>query len=138
MSTSLDKLRAAMETASPTQGETKSYTDDRFWKPELDKSGNGYAVVRFLPTPEGEEMPWVSYWDHGFQGPGGWYIEKSLTTLGKQDPVSEHNTQLWNTGLESDKETARKQKRKLEYYSNIYVVSDPKHPENEGKVFLFR
>ena len=138
MSTSLDKLRAAMETASPTQGETKSYTDDRFWKPELDKSGNGYAVVRFLPTPEGEEMPWVSYWDHGFQGPGGWYIEKSLTTLGKQDPVSEYNTQLWNTGIEANKEIARKQKRRLHYVSKIYVVSDPKNPDNEGKVFLYR
>ena len=138
MSTSLDKLRAAMETASPTQGETKSYTDDRFWKPELDKSGNGYAVVRFLPTPEGEEMPWVSYWDHGFQGPGGWYIEKSLTTLGKQDPVSEYNTQLWNTGIEANKEIARKQKRRLHYVSNVFVVSDPKNPDNEGKVFLYK
>ena len=138
MTTSLDKLRAAMETASPTQGETKSYTDDRFWKPELDKSGNGYAVVRFLPTPEGEEMPWVSYWDHGFQGPGGWYIEKSLTTLGKQDPVSEYNTQLWNTGIEANKEIARKQKRRLHYVSNVFVVSDPKNPDNEGKVFLYK
>jgi len=138
MSTSLDKLRAAMETASPTQGETKSYTDDRFWKPELDKSSNGYGVVRFLPTPEGEEMPWVSYWDHGFQGPGGWYIEKSLTTLGKQDPVSEYNTQLWNTGIEANKEIARKQKRRLHYVSNVFVVSDPKNPDNEGKVFLYK
>ena len=138
MSTSLDKLRQAMESASPSQGEKKSYTDDRYWKPELDKSGNGYAVVRFLPTPEGEEMPWVSYWDHGFQGPGGWYIEKSLTTLNKQDPVSEYNTQLWNTGIEANKEIARKQKRRLHYVSNVYVVSDPKNPDNEGKVFLYR
>ena len=138
MSTSLDKLRQAMESASPSQGEKKSYTDDRYWKPELDKSGNGYAVVRFLPTPEGEEMPWVSYWDHGFQGPGGWYIEKSLTTLNKQDPVSEYNTQLWNTGIEANKEIARKQKRRLHYVSNVYVVSDPKNPDNEGKVFLYK
>lgn len=139
MSTSLDKLRQAMESASPQSGgEKKSYNDDRFWKPELDKSGNGYAVVRFLPTPEGEEMPWCSYWDHGFQGPGGWYIEKSLTTIGKQDPVSEYNTQLWNTGIEANKEQARKQKRRLHYVSNIYVVSDPKNPDNEGKVFLYR
>jgi hypothetical protein len=138
MSTSLDKLRAAMETASPTQGETKSYSDDRYWKPELDKSGNGFAMVRFLPTPEGEEMPWVSYWDHGFQGPGGWYIEKSLTTLGKSDPVSDYNTQLWNTGIEANKEIARRQKRRLHYVSNVLVVSDPKNPDNEGKVFLFR
>ena len=128
-----------MESATPqTGGEKKSYSDDRFWKPELDKSGNGFAIIRFLPTPEGEEMPWVSYWDHGFQGPGGWYIEKSLTTLGKQDPVSEYNTQLWNTGIEANKEIARKQKRRLHYVSNIYVVSDPKNPDNEGKVFLYR
>lgn len=134
----LDKLRAAMESASPTKGEKKSYSDDTMWKPELDKTGNGYAVVRFLPTPEGEEMPWVSYFDHGFQGPGGWYIEKSLTTLNKKDPVSEYNTQLWNTGIEANKEIARKQKRRLHYVSNVYVVSDPKNPDNEGKVFKYR
>ena len=138
MSSSLDKLRAAMETASPTGGEKKSFNDDTMWKPELDKSGNGYAVVRFLPTPEGEEMPWVSYFDHGFQGPGGWYIEKSLTTLNKQDPVSEYNTQLWNTGVEANKDQARKQKRRLHYVSNILVISDPKNPANEGKVFKYR
>ena len=138
MSSSLDKLRAAMETASPSDGAKKSYNDDTMWKPELDKSGNGYAVVRFLPTPDGEEMPWVSYFDHGFQGPGGWYIEKSLTTLNKQDPVSEYNTQLWNTGIEANKEIARKQKRRLHYVSNVYVVSDPKNPDNEGKVFKYR
>ena len=138
MSTSLDKLRAAMETASPTEGAKKSYSDDTMWKPELDKTGNGYAVVRFLPTPDGEEMPWVSYFDHGFQGPGGWYIEKSLTTLNKQDPVSEYNSTLWNTGIEANKEIARKQKRRLHYVSNVYVVSDPKNPDNEGKVFKYR
>ena len=138
MSSSLDKLRAAMETASPTEGAKKSYNDDTMWKPELDKSGNGYAVVRFLPTPDGEEMPWVSYFDHGFQGPGGWYIEKSLTTLNKQDPVSEYNSTLWNTGIEANKEIARKQKRRLHYVSNVYVVSDPKNPDNEGKVFKYR
>ena len=139
MSTSLDKLRQAMESASPTsEGAKKSYQDDTMWKPELDKTGNGYAVVRFLPTPEGEEMPWVSYFDHGFQGPGGWYIEKSLTTLNKKDPVSEYNTQLWNTGIEANKEIARKQKRRLHYVSNVYVVSDPKNPDNEGKVFKYR
>ena len=138
MSSSLDKLRAAMETASPTGGEKKSFNDDTMWKPELDKTGNGYAVVRFLPTPEGEEMPWVSYFDHGFQGPGGWYIEKSLTTLNKQDPVSEYNSTLWNTGIEANKEIARKQKRRLHYVSNILVISDPKNPDNEGKVFKYR
>jgi hypothetical protein len=138
MSSSLDKLRAAMETASPSEGAKKSYNDDTMWKPELDKTGNGYAVIRFLPTPEGEEMPWVSYFDHGFQGPGGWYIEKSLTTLNKKDPVSEYNTSLWNTGIEANKEIARKQKRRLHYVSNVYVVSDPKNPANEGKVFKYR
>ncbi|MAL38252.1 MAG: single-stranded DNA-binding protein [Pseudomonas sp.] len=138
MSSSLDKLRAAMESASPSEGAKKSYQDDTMWKPELDKTGNGYAVIRFLPTPEGEEMPWVSYFDHGFQGPGGWYIEKSLTTLNKKDPVSEYNTSLWNTGIEANKEIARKQKRRLHYVSNVYVVSDPKNPDNEGKVFKYR
>jgi hypothetical protein len=139
MNSSLDKLRAAMETASPADGgNKKSFSDDTMWKPELDKTGNGYAVVRFLPTPEGEEMPWVSYFDHGFQGPGGWYIEKSLTTINKQDPVSEYNSQLWNTGIEANKDIARKQKRRLHYVSNVYVISDPKNPDNEGKVFKYR
>ena len=139
MNSSLDKLRAAMETASPADGgNKKSFSDDTMWKPELDKTGNGYAVVRFLPTPEGEEMPWVSYFDHGFQGPGGWYIEKSLTTINKKDPVSEYNSQLWNTGIEANKDIARKQKRRLHYVSNVYVISDPKNPDNEGKVFKYR
>jgi len=137
-SNSLDKLLNAVKEDSAPQ-EKKSYVDERLWKPELDKSGNGYAVIRFLPAVEGEDMPWAKVWNHAFQGPTGqWYIENSLTTVGQKDPVSEHNTRLWNTGLESDKETARKQKRKLQYYSNIYVVSDSKHPENEGKVFLYR
>ena len=113
--------------------------DERLWKPELDKSGNGYAVIRFLPAPDGEEMPWAKIWSHAFKGPGGqWYIENSLTTLGKDDPVGELNRELWNSGKESDKNIARAQKRKLSYYSNIYVVSDPAHPENEGKVFLYK
>mgnify|MGYP001356478799 CR=1 FL=1 len=137
-SNTLDKLLASVQEENAPQ-EKKSYVDDRLWKPELDKSGTGSAVIRFLPAVDGEELPWVKVWKHAFQGPTGkWYIENSLTTLNQKDPVSEHNTQLWNTGLESDKETARKQKRKLEYYSNIYVVNDPKHPENNGKVFLFR
>jgi hypothetical protein len=117
---------------------TTSSEDDRFWKPEVDKAGNGYAIIRFLPAPDGEDVPFVRVWDHGFQGTGGWYIEKSLTTIGQKDPVSEHNTQLWNSGIESNKEQVRKQKRRLSYYSNIYVVKDPSHPENEGKVFLFK
>jgi hypothetical protein len=112
--------------------------DDRFWKPEMDKTGVGSAIIRFLPAPEGEDLPWVKMYSHAFQGPGGWFIENSLTTIGQKDPVSEHNRELWNSGSEKDKETVRKQKRKLNYYSNIYVVKDPLHPENEGKVFLFK
>ena len=112
--------------------------DDRLWKPEMDKSGNGYAVVRFLPAPEGEDLPWVKLYKHAFQGPGGWYIENSLTTLGQKDPVSELNTTLWNNGTDAGKEEARKQKRKLEYYSNIYVVKDPANPQNEGRVMLYK
>ena len=132
-----DTLQKSLEQSS-SGTETKSYNDDRYWKIDLDKTGNGYAVVRFLPASQNEDMPWVQYFDHGFQGPGGWYIEKSLTTLNEKDPVSEHNTELWNSGLESNKDIARKQKRRLHYVSNILVVSDPTHPENEGKVFLFR
>jgi len=117
---------------------SSSSGDDRTWKLDVDKSGNGYAVIRFLPAPEGEDMPFVKLYSHAFQGPGGWYIENSLTTLGQRDPVSELNTELWNNGTDQGKETARKQKRKLTYYSNIYVVKDPANPENEGKVFLFK
>ena len=136
-----DKLTKQIEANLNPEDNAKTknkYQDDRLWKPELDKTGNGYAVLRFLPAPQKEEMPWARVWSHAFQGPGGWYIENSLTTLGQKDPVSEENTILWNTGVDSDKEIARKRKRKLSYYSNIYVVSDPKHPENEGKVFLFK
>ena len=137
-SNSLDKLLNAVKEDSAPQ-EKKSYIDERLWKPELDQSGNGYAVIRFLPSPEGEDLPWAKVWNHAFQGPTGqWYIENSLTTIGQKDPVSEYNSKLWNSGVESDKEIARKQKRKLQYFSNILVVSDPKHPENEGRVFLFR
>jgi len=118
--------------------EKPSYEDDRIWKLERDKSGNGYAVIRFLPAAPKEDVPWVRVWTHGFKGPGGWYIENSLTTLGKDDPVSKANTALWNSGIDSDKNIARERRRKLNYYSNIYVVEDSMNPENEGKVFLFR
>ena len=137
-SDSLDKLIGAVQAENQPQ-EKKSYVDERLWKPELDKTGNGYAVIRFLPAVDGEDLPWAKVWNHAFQGPTGqWYIENSLTTLGQKDPVSEMNTAYWNSGVESDKEIARRQKRKLQYFSNIYVVSDAKHPENEGKVCLFR
>ena len=133
---SLSKLTQEIEKLNQPQS---SGADERLWKPELDKSGNGYAVLRFLPAPDGEDMPWAKIWSHSFKGPGGqWYIENSLTTIGKDDPVGEMNRELWNSGRESDKATARTQKRKLSYYSNIYVVSDPAHPENEGRVFLYR
>jgi hypothetical protein len=112
--------------------------DERLWKPEMDKTGNGFAVIRFLPAPEGEELPWAKMYSHAFQGTGGWYIENSLTTTGGKDPVSEYNRELWNSGIDADKETVRKQKRKLSYYSNIYVVKDPANPSNEGRVFLFK
>jgi hypothetical protein len=112
--------------------------DDRLWKPEMDKSGNGYAVIRFLPAPDGEDLPWVKLFSHAFQGPGGWYIENSLTTIGQKDPLGELNRELWNSGNDADKDTVRKQKRKLSFYANIYVVKDPANPQNEGGVFLYK
>ena len=113
-------------------------TDERLWKPAVDKAGNGYAVIRFLPAHANCELPWTQVWSHAFQGPGGWYIENSLTTLGKDDPVGELNRSLWNSGRESDKDIARKQKRKLSYYANVYVVKDSTNPENEGEVKLYK
>ena len=136
---SIDKLVKAAEAVSTTKTETKSYDDDRFWKPTRDKAGNGYAVVRFLPAKEGEDLPWVRYWDHGFKGPTGlWYIENSLTSIGQDDPVSESNSVLWNSGRDEDKALARERKRRLHYISNVLVVSDPENPQNEGKVFLYQ
>jgi hypothetical protein len=132
-------ISSAFEKVANPQTESKSYADDRFWRLEGDKAGNGTATLRFLPRVEGDELPWVRIFSHGFQGPTGkWYIENSLTTLGENDPVGELNTQLWNSGSEANKEIARKQKRKLSFIANVLVVSDPKHPENEGKVFLFK
>jgi len=133
-----DSLMKEVEKIANPQSDSKK-SDDRFWQPEVDKAGNGYAVIRFLAPPQGEDLPFVRVWNHGFQGPTGkWYIENSLTTIGKQDPVSELNTELWNSGSEANKEVARKQKRKLTYYANILVVKDPSRPDNEGKVFLFK
>ena len=129
------RLNAEMEKMSKG---SKSYKDDRFWRATQDQSGNGYAVIRFLPPGESQDIPWVRLFNHAFKGPGGWYIENSRTTLGDKDPVSEMNTRLWNSGMESDKDIARERKRKLSYISNIYVVSDPSNPENEGKIFLYK
>ena len=135
---SIDNLVKAAEAVS-TKSETKSYVDERFWKPTQDKAGNGYAVIRFLPAKEGEDLPWVRYWDHGFKGPTGlWYIENSLTSINQPDPLSEANTLLWNTGREEDKALARERKRRLHYVSNIQVISDSANPNSEGKVFLYR
>jgi|TARA_R110000737_G_scaffold199723_1_gene219436 hypothetical protein len=135
--TSLDSLVKAAEKLTTR---TDNARDQRLWKPEVDKSGNGYAVLRFLPAPNGEDVPWVKIYDHGFQGPGGWYIENSRTSLGvgEKDPLSEHNSMLWNSGIESNKDVARKQKRRLKYFSNILIVKDPANPQNEGKVFLYQ
>jgi len=131
----LEDLTKKLQSAA---GNESSSGDDRFWKPTVDKAGNGYAVIRFLPPPGDEDVPFVRIFDHGFQGPGGWYIERSLTTIGQNDPVSEYNSKLWNSGIEANKDIARKQKRRLSFYSNIYVVTDPGNPDNEGKVFLFK
>jgi len=133
----ISKLTAAAEKIG--DGSKKSYVDDRLWQPTVDKAGNGYAVVRFLPARSSEELPWVRYWDHGFKGPTGkWYIENSLTSIGQQDPVAEMNSKLWNSGREEDKEIARQRKRRLHYVANILIVSDPANPANDGKIFLYK
>ena len=135
----ISKLVQAAEATNGGGGDTKSYVDERIWKPTVDKAGNGYAVLRFLPAAEGQELPWVRYWDHGFKGPTGlWYIENSLTSIGKPDPVGELNSRLWNTGHDEDKEKARAQKRRLHYVTNVMVVSDPSNPQTEGKVYLYK
>ena len=135
---SLDALNSQLSKIA-NQDSGKKGADNRFWSPTVDKAGNGMAIIRFLPPTEGEDVPFVRMYDHGFQGPTGlWYIENSLTTIGKADPVSEYNSKLWNTGVESDKETVRKQKRRLHFISNIYVIQDQSNPQNEGKVFLFK
>ena len=134
----ISKLVQAAEAAGGTT-EKKNYGDDRVWKPTVDKAGNGYAILRFLPAREGQELPWVRYWDHGFKGPTGlWYIENSLTTIGQPDPVGELNSRLWNSGIDADKETARNQKRRLHYVTNVLVMQDPGNPSNEGKVFMYK
>ena len=136
-----NKSRTSIEDLSKKiedMGKKESYKDDRYWRPELDKASNGYAVIRFLPATGEEEIPWVKLFSHGFKGPGGWYIENSRTTLGEKDPVSEMNSKLWNSGIESDKDIARARKRRQNYISNILVVSDPANPQNEGKVFLYK
>ena len=133
-------VQAAEQAGGGNQPQQQNnYQDDRIWKPTVDKAGNGYAVLRFLPAAEGQDLPWVRYWDHGFKGPTGlWYIENSLTSVGQPDPVGELNSRLWNTGRDEDKETARKQKRRLHYVANVLVVQDPSNPVNEGKVMLFK
>jgi hypothetical protein len=139
-SSSFEKLTKAIESTQST-AEAGSRDDTRFWQPEVDKAGNGMAVIRFLPAPsvDGDDaLPWVRVFSHGFQGPGGWLIDNCLTTVGEKCPVCEHNSVLWNSGIEANKEIVRKQKRKLNYIANVLIVSDPKHPENEGQVKLFK
>jgi hypothetical protein len=137
-SNSKKDVNQMMEKLNAAAGAKQSFVDDRYWKLERDKSSNGYAIIRFLDSPEGEDFPFVKIYTHGFKGKGGWYIENSLTTIGQQDPVSEANSELWNSGIDSNKQIARDRKRRLQYISNIYVVQDQAHPENEGKVFLFK
>jgi hypothetical protein len=134
-SSSFDKLNQQLQ---KLDNSTSNNNNEDYWKLEVDKAGNGYAIIRFLPAPQGEDLPFVRVFDHGFQGPGGWYIENSLTTIGQDDPVSEYNSQLWNSGVDANKEIARKQKRRLSYHANIYVVKDPANPQNEGKVFKYK
>lgn len=138
---SLEKLTKAIEATTQSTTESGSREDTRLWQPTVDKAGNGMAIIRFLPAPavDGEDaLPWVRVFSHGFQGPGGWYIENSLTTLNQKDPVSEYNSTLWNSGIEANKEIARKQKRRLNYVANVFVVSDPSNPENEGQIRIYK
>ena len=148
MATSFSELKRSRDTSLKTLidestkltagNKPQGQGEERFWKPTVDKAGNGYAVIRFLPAAEGDDLPWVQTWNHGFQGPGGWYIEESLTTIGKKDPLSEYNSMLWNTGIEANKDQVRKQKRRLNYISNIQVINDSSNPDNNGKVFLYK
>ena len=137
--TQLESLTAEL---SKLNTKSTQAADDRFWYPAVDKAGNGYAVIRFLPPTDGEDVPFVRVWDHGFKGPTGkWYIENSLTTIGEQDPVGEYNSKLWNATDDDSspqRRQARAQKRRLTYISNVIVLKDPAKPENEGKVFLFK
>jgi gp32 DNA binding protein like len=138
---SLETLTKAIEQVSQPNAEAGSKDDTRFWQPSVDKSGNGMATIRFLPAPaaDGDDaLPWVRVFNHGFQGPGGWFIDNCLTTVNDKCPVCEHNSTLWNSGIEANKEIARKQKRKLTYIANILVVSDPSNPQNEGQIKLFK
>ena len=138
---SMDKLTKAIEASTQSNSEAGSKDDTRMWQPSVDKSGNGMAVIRFLPAPavDGDEaLPWVRVFSHGFQGPGGWYIDNCLTTLNEKCPVCEHNNTLWNSGIEANKDIARKQKRKLSYIANILIISDPSNPVNEGQIKLFK
>lgn len=117
--------------------EKKSYDDDRFWKAKQDSAGNASAVIRFLPSPDTDE-PFIQLFAHGFQNNGKFFIHNCPTTKGKTCPVCDSNKQLWNSGLDSDKDIARDRKRRQSFISNILVVNDPANPDNNGKVFLFK
>jgi hypothetical protein len=134
---SLEALTAELTKISG--GQFDNSKDDRLWYPNVDKAGNGYAVIRFLPAPGEEDMPFVRTFSHGFKGPtGSWLIENCSTTIGHKCPVCEANSELWNSGIEADKKIARERKRKLTFISNVLVITDQQNPENEGKVFLFK
>jgi hypothetical protein len=135
---SKSSLRDLVTAAEKVTARDELNTNENIWKPEVDKAGNGYSVIRFLPAAPGEELPWVKVYSHGFQGPGGWWIDECRTTISENCPVCEHNSMLWNSGVESNKDIVRKQKRRLNYYSNVLVVSDKANPQNEGQVFLYR
>ena len=132
----INQLVGAAQAAGGGDKQQNNKDDETIWKPTVDDAGNGYAVIRFLPSES--NVPWVQYWDHFFKGPTNkWYVEKSLTTIGQDDPMSESNSRLWATGREEDRDTVRKRKRKLHYVANILVISDPSAPQNEGKVFKY-
>lgn len=138
MSSTSERLKK-LQSALKKETEKKNYDDTRFWSAELDNAGDGEAVIRFLPEPAGEDLPYVKVWSHGFKVNNKWYIENCPTTIGQPCPVCDDNGKYWNDGEEGKAFVQnRKSKRKLSYISNILVVNDPKNPQNNGKVFLFK
>ena len=141
-SKSFDALNAELSKVSSGKGNFKDPDEDKYWKPTRDAAGNAFAIVRFLPAPPDEDLPFVVLYDHGFKGPNGqWYIENSRTTIGEPDPVSEYNSELWNVSADDNSPTrkqARDQKRRKHYIAGIQVIKDSGNPDNNGKVFLYK
>ncbi len=134
-SENFDKLRDQLNKTK--NGDRQN--DDRFWQPDRGKDGNDYCVLRFLPAPPNEEVPYVKTLSYGFKGPGGWYIENSRGTIGEDDdPVDKMRRALYATGTEADKKIAQKYSRRTNFISNIEIIDYPKHPEMNGKQFLYR